>query len=367
MLRMNTLLDEKIYANALNLIPALGPVSLTKLLNHCNSFVNSWKANAEDYIAAGITAKTVDKIIADKQKINPEKAFAEVTRKQIEILLPPEKFYPKTLKEIIPAPPLIYVRGKKEILNSVCIGVVGTRKISNYGTLACEEVTLGLVQNGITIVSGLAFGVDACTLNTAVNNSGKAIAVLASDLDNASISPKTNFNLSQKILENGCLVSEFPLGMSVQKQNFPIRNRIISGLSLGTLVVEADVESGALITANYALDQNREVFAIPGSIFSPTSRGTNELIKKGAKLVTTAFDILEELNLSTKETTEQIVSDLSADENFILNFLSKEPIHVDELIKAAQLSANEINANLTILEMKGRVKNLGGAKYVKVR
>jgi len=362
------LLDEKIYGNALNLIPALGPVNLTKLLNYCGGFLKAWNADGQDYFNAGISPKTVDKIITDKQKINPEQSFAETTRRQIEILLISEKSYPQLLKEIIPAPPLLYVRGNKKVLNSLTVAVVGTRKISSYGTMACEEITLGLTNSGMTIVSGLAYGADAVALQTVVDNRGKGIAVLASDLNDTSIAPRSNFNLAQKILEKGCLVSEYPLGYSVQKQNFPIRNRIISGLSLGTLVVEADIESGALITANYSLEQNREVFAIPGSIFSPTSRGTNQLIKSGAKVVTSANDILEELNLDTEIVEAQTNNiEITEIESKILELLSKIPIHIDEIIKSAQVNPAIISANLTLLEIKGRIKNLGGAKYVKIR
>ncbi len=361
------LLDEKIYANALNSVPSLGPVSLTKLYNLFGSWISAWKGDGSDYIQAGLLPKIVNQIIADKRKINPEQSFAELARRQIETLLVSEKAYPKLLKEIIPAPPLLYIRGKLETLHSLTVGVVGTRKVSAYGTTACEDLVLGLVTNGVTIASGLAFGVDAVALNTAVNNSGRCIAVLASDLDNASISPKVNFNLAQRIMDNGCLVSEFPLGIAVQKGNFLARNRIISGLSVGTLVIEADRESGALITANYSLEQNREVFAVPGSIFSATSRGTNHLIKQGAKLVTSAFDILEELNISNSPLIQADSFEATAEETQILELLSQDPMHIDDLIKTIKLSPAIINSSLTMLEMKGRIKNLGGATYVKIR
>jgi DNA processing protein len=362
------LLDEKIYGNALNLIPSLGPVSLSRLRNHFGSFVKAWQAEEVDLEACGLQTKAIGQIIANKSKINPEQSFAEVTRRQIEIILPEEKAYPQLLKEIIPAPPLLYVRGKKEFLKSASIAVVGTRKMSNYGQMACEEITLGLTVSGLTIVSGLAFGIDSVALDTAVKNSGPAVAVLASDLDDTHISPRSNFTLAQKIMENGCLVSEFALGEGVQKGNFIARNRIISGLSLGTLVIEADAESGSLITANYALEQNRSVFAVPGSIFSAVSRGTNNLIKQGAKLVNSSYDILEDLNLDSSNLPDnQEMIETNEIEGQILQFLTKEPIHIDDLIKTVKLPPSEINANLTLLEMKGRIKNLGGAKYVKIR
>src|SRR6185436_1949426 len=212
-----SLLDEKIYGNALNLIPTLGPVSLTKLYNYFGSFVKAWNAVEDDYLNAGLAPKAIREIIANKQKINPEQSFAELTRRQIEIILITEKNYPILLKEIQPAPPLLYIRGQKDVLNTASIAIVGTRKMSTYGANACEEISSGLAQNGITVVSGLAFGVDAIAHNSALSNAGRTIAVLASDLDNFSISPRSNFNLAQKIMETGALISEYPLGIGVQK------------------------------------------------------------------------------------------------------------------------------------------------------
>ncbi len=363
----STLLEAKIYANAFNLIPDLGPVSLQKLFNYFNDWHSAWIGSGHDYIDAGLSAKTISQIIAKKPKINPEPLFAELTRRQIEVVLMSEPDYPQLLKEIHAAPPILYVRGQKQALNKLAIAVVGTRKMSNYGRQATEELVTGLVTNGAAIVSGLAFGIDAAALDTAVINQGVGVAVLASDLDNTNISPRSNFNLSQKILEHGCLISEYPLGMVVQKQNFPIRNRLISGLSLGTLVIEADVSSGALITANFALEQNREVFAIPGSIFSPTSRGTNQLIKKGAKLVNSAYDILEELNLDSQVLAEPLMQSVTSVEELILKHLAHPGLHINDLIKTVRLQAAAVNASLTLLEIKGRVKNLGGGQYVKVR
>jgi DNA processing protein len=271
------------------------------------------------------------------------------------------------LLEIAAPPPLLYVRGDKSVLNSTTVSVVGTRKISLYGKQVCEELISGLAQNNLTVVSGLAYGIDAEALNVCVKNEGRCIAVLASDLDNLSISPRTNFQLAQKIIQHGCLVSEYPLGMSVQKQNFPIRNRIISGLSLATVVIEADLESGSLITAHHALEQNREVFAVPGSIFSPTSRGTNELIRKGAHMAHSIGSILEELNLEGITPIEAESYEVSAEERLLLDHLSREPVQIEDLIRSVRLPAGQVNASLTILEMKGRVKNLGGAKYVRIR
>ncbi len=360
-------LENKIFAHAFNLIPELGPISLKKLFDYFGTLQSAWYADPFEYTNVGLRAKTISQIIARKNKINPEQAFAELTRRQIEVTLINEPEYPNLLREISASPAILYTRGNKKALNQLSIGVVGTRKMSAYGQQACEEVVSQLVQANVGIVSGLAFGIDAIALNACVTQEGIPVAVLASDLDNTSISPRSNFNLAQKIISMGCLVSEFPLGTQVQKQNFPIRNRIIAGLSVGTLVIEADIQSGALITANFALEQNREVFAIPGSIFSPVSRGTNALIKHGAKIVTSANDIIEELNLTPALAYESVSMEVSMEEEIILNSLTREPIHIDDLIKSVKLNPGAVNASLTLLEMKGRIKNLGGAKYAKIR
>ncbi len=361
------LLEAKIFANALNQIPELGSVRLAQLLAYFGSWAKAWTATTHDYIEAGMPINTVSKIIARKSKINPELSFAELSRRQIEIILSVEPEYPQLLKEISAPPPLLYAKGNKNILNSLALGIVGTRKISLYGKQVCIELVSGLVQNKINIISGLAFGVDAEALSACVENEGVGVAVLASDLDDASIAPRSNYQLAKKVMDKGCLVSEYALGSAVQKQNFPIRNRIISGMGVGTIIIEADIESGALITANYALEQNREVFAVPGSIFSPVSRGTNELIRKGAHIVTGVGSILDELNIESGDLDEPLELDSNETEQMVLTKLTREPTLAEELIRELKIPASELNACLTMLEMKGRVKNVGGAKYVKLR
>jgi DNA processing protein len=360
--------EEQMYANALNIIPQLGPVRLAHLLKTFGSFKKAWEANRADYVRIGFNPKIVEQVITLKSQIDPSLEYGKLGRHRIEVILINSSDYPEILKEISAAPPVLYVRGNKNVLNSSCLGVVGTRKMSQYGKAATGEIVTGLVNAQLTIVSGLAYGIDAQALLTATELGGRCIAVLATPIDDGSIAPKTNFNLAQTILKEGCIISEYPLNYSVQKMNFPIRNRIISGLSLGTLVVEADVDSGSLITANYSLEQNREVFAVPGQIFSEVSRGTNNIIKKGAKLVTSYVDILEELNLDVQTTpTFETERETTQQEQQIIESLTREPVHIDELVRALGLPAAEVNSTLLVLEMKGRVRNMGGAKFVKIR
>lgn len=360
-------LNNQIFGNALNLIPQLGPVGLGRLWRHFGSFESAWLTDANSYIDAGLNAKTISQIIAGKSKINPEQSFAELARRQIQVVTLDDPDYPPLLKEIAAHPPLLYIRGNPKALKTAGIGVVGTRKISPYGRQACEELVLGLIQNNLSIISGLAFGIDAEALTCCLREQGLPVAVLASDLNDTSISPRQNFKLAQEIIKTGCLVSEYPLGQTMQKQNFPIRNRIIAGLSLGTLVIEADQDSGSLITAKYALEQNREVFAVPGSIFSPVSRGTNQLIKQGAKLTASVQDILDELSIVPHAPIEMLAAEVSAEERRLLEILSREPQHIDELVRSLKQPAGKISASLTMLEMKGRIKHLGNAKYAKLR
>ena len=359
--------EAKIFANALNQIPELGAVRLERLRKFFGSWTKAWTAARADYERLGFSGDLAAKIIAKKSQINPEQSFAELARRSIEIILNTEPAYPELLREIPAAPPILYVRGCSSALAAMGLGVVGTRRISPYGRQACEELAAGLAQNNLSVISGLAYGVDAAILGAAIENGGVGIAVLASDLDDASIAPRSNYQLSQRLLARGCLVSEYALGAPVFKQNFPIRNRIISGLSLGTVVVEADLESGSLITANYALEQNREVFAVPGPIFSATSRGTNELIRKGAHVVTGIGSILEELNIDATTATAPIDAPDSPEERRVLEQLTREPTQIEDLIRELKIPAGQMNAVITILEMKGRIKNVGGAQYIKIR
>jgi DNA processing protein len=247
------------------------------------------------------------------------------------------------------------------------IAVVGTRKFTNYGQQITEEIVSQLAQQGITIISGLALGIDGIAHNATIEAGGKTIAVLGTGINKKHIYPAAHYQLSEKIIASGgALISEYPPGALPSKYSFPRRNRIIAGLSVGTLVIEAPEESGSLITAQYALDNNREVFAIPQNITSINSTGVNNLLKNGAHLITQAEDILEVLNLEKiKEfiDNQEIIPD-SPTEAKILEILTKEPIHVDVITKKTQLDSSTVNATLTLMEMKGKVRNLGGMNYI---
>ena len=269
--------------------------------------------------------------------------------------------YPELLREIYDPPANLYIRGNFSESDKLAIGVVGTRTFTSYGKQVTEDIVRDLAKAGITIVSGLAKGIDTFAHQTALRENGRTIAVLGSSIDEQSIYPSSNKDLAKKIIKKGALISEHPVGTKSERWYFAKRNRIISGLSLGVLVVEAPEKSGALITASQALEQNREVFVIPGSIYSRNSKGTNKLIQAGAKLVTSANDILEEFNLPLLE-NQKIIYKPNKEEEILLKIID-EPTHIDEIIKISKLNASVVNSTLMTLELKGVIRNAGAGYY----
>lgn len=273
--------------------------------------------------------------------------------------------YPELLKEIPDPPKTLYYQGKLPQDNEICLAVVGTRRCSPYGKQATLEIAGALNEAGIVIVSGLAPGIDTLSHQTAVERKKRTIAVLGSGLDKKSIYPQENLKLAKRILElDGCLISEYSPGTPASKFTFPQRNRLISGLSQAVLVIESKNKGGSLITANFAFSQKRKVFALPGSIYSLNSQGTHQLIKKGAKLVENANDVLIELDLTdlTLPGKKEIMGE-SFEENLILRSLEEEPLHLDKIIEKTKLEPNVAASTLTVLEIKEKVRNLGGNTY----
>jgi len=278
--------------------------------------------------------------------------------------------YPEILKEISGAPKQLFVRGSLPKNHEMNFAIVGTRAASEYGKTLAFKIAQELSELGFNIVSGLALGIDTESHLGALEGNGKTIAVVGSAIDDNSIYPVSNLKLVKKIVASGgAVIGEYAPGTKSEIWFFPERNRIISGLSRGVLVVEAPEKSGALITARLALEQNRDVFAIPGSIFSKNSFGTNFLIKNGAKVVTSVDDILEELNLTDlkikKESTEN--NSLAEEEKTVLNIIAKEPIHIDKICETAKMTASQTLSAVSMLEIKGLIKNIGGSKFVKFK
>ncbi|MCX6796026.1 MAG: DNA-processing protein DprA [Candidatus Falkowbacteria bacterium] len=357
------------YLVASHSFSKFGPMRIKRLKNYFPSFEQAFRANAAELKQAGIEENVANEFQSFRLNINPDELMARLAKENIKILTLSDDNYPRLLNEIYDPPPLLFYQGELKVDDDFSVAVVGARKYSHYGQQATEKIVFELAKNKITIISGLALGIDALAHQAALAAGGRTIAVLGSGIDKYSLYPADNRYLAEKIVgSNGLVLSEFPLGTPALKFNFPQRNRIISGLARGTLVVEAGEKSGSLITANFALDQNREVFAVPGNIFSDSSVGTNNLIKKGAKAITSAAEILEALDLAniTSYINSKTIIPESPEEEIILALLSHEPIHVDELIRSSALSVPQINSTLVLMEMKGMVKNLGNQNYVKI-
>lgn len=352
------------YWVGFSMISGIGQVKFGRIMDHFDDLQEAWHAGRSELQAAGLEDRLVNNILNRRRSIDLDEEMEKLERFGVHVLTQNDPSFPPRLKEIYDAPYVLYVKGNLTDEDESAITVVGTRRTTTYGREVTERLVTDLVQNGMTIVSGLARGIDTIAHRKALAAGGRTIAVFACGLD--TIYPAENRELAQEIARNGALVSDYPLGTKPRAENFPRRNRIVSGLSLGTLVTEASEKSGALITANLALQQDREVFAVPGSILSTASKGTNSLIKAGAKLVSDVNDILEELNLSTyprqMEFAELVPE--SDTESLLLKHLSQEPLHVDELSHRCSLPISVVSSTLTMMELKGMVNQLGNMNYV---
>ncbi len=352
---------------AFSQINRIGAKKFTLLKNYFSTLEQAWNASCFELIEAGIEHGLAEEIVLRRKNINPDEELEKLQKENISAVALDDEHYPKLLKQTYSPPFLLYYKGDLNNIHEQSLAVVGSRNITNYGKQITPQIVEQLLGQNILIVSGLALGVDSLAHLTCVRNKKPTVAVLGSGLDKQNIYPSINRSLAGEILANGgLLVSEFPVGMMPLRHNFPARNRVISGLCLGTLVIEAGESSGALITAHFALEQNREVFAIPGSINLPMSIGTNNLIKRGAKLVMSAEDIFEELNLKQLkqfQTAEQTIPD-SPEEGAIIKHLKTEPLHINEIVKLSDLTMQEVNSTLMMLEMKGKVRNLGNNSYI---
>jgi DNA processing protein len=347
-------------------VPGIGRIRISQLIDRFGSLAEAWKASESELRLAVSDSRSIDALLLTRSRLSLEAEMEKLARHKVQAIPCEHPCYPSRLKEIHDYPPVLYVRGTLPPEGHPCVAVVGTRRPTIYGRQVAEEMAADLARNDTTIVSGLARGVDSIAHQSALECGGKTIAVLASGLD--IIYPAENLKLAQHIMASGALVSEYPLGVRPRAENFPLRNRIMSGLSLGVLVVEAGERSGALITALQALEQNREVFAIPGSILSPTSKGTNRLIQEGAKLVCRCADILEELNLSMVAPRQLEIKEFAPAneaESGILEQLSPEPSHIDEICRSSGLTMPQVSSTLAMLELKGVVKRIGNMNYVR--
>lgn len=341
----------------------------TALLDYFRDFKSIYEGTQQEYIECGLSALGIKKIESEKE--NLDKAYAIVERckaLQIEVLCILDMDYPKLLRQIPDPPMVLFVKGEKGVLNTPILGIVGSRDCTEYGLEATYHLAEELASYGLTIVSGMAIGIDEAAHKGALK-SGKTIAVLGTGL--TVCYPRQNRAIYEKIPMQGCLVSEYDLSCEPRPYQFPKRNRIISGISLGVLVTQAGLRSGSLITAHLALEQGREVYALPGSIDNRLSKGTHELIKSGAQLVSEAKDVIEQLPVelqgvleeNKKNTLKNTHYKLAQDESIVYAYLSREPILIKELMKHTKLSYEKIYMILIKLENKGLIKKMIGERY----
>jgi DNA processing protein len=359
--------DEKKYWIGFNMVRGIGAVRFQQIRSYFNDLSMAWEAPASAYKQAGLPKRALTNLLKLRDEIDLDQVYDSILEKEIMVLTLLDEAYPRLLREIDQSPPVLYIRGELAPADEFAVAMVGTRRVSSYGQQITRDTSLYLAGNGLTIVSGLARGVDGLAHQHALKAGGRTIAVLGSGVD--VIYPPEHRKLAEAIIENGAVVSDYPLGTQPEGINFPPRNRIISGLSLATIVVEAGERSGALITADFALEQGRDVFAVPGNVLSPASRGTNRLIQKGAYALVSPQDVLDVLDLSQVEAIKSARQALPADEieAKILRVIGFEPIHVDEVCSLAGLPVDKVSAALTMMELKGMVQHVGGMRYASVR
>lgn len=363
----SSLMQDIKYWVAFNRIPGIGRARYAALEAYFGSLAAAWTAGPSDLRRAGLDKRSIASIQARRPSIDPDTSMSDLQARGITPLTWHDDRYPDRLKQIYDKPPVIYVRGEIKEQDDWGIAVVGTRQPTTYGREMAQLMSTELVRNGITVVSGLARGIDSVAHHSALDAGGRTIAVQACGLD--MVYPPEHRRLADQIAESGAVISDYPLDTRPRPDYFPRRNRIMSGLTLGTLVIEADEKSGALITASYALEHNREVFALPGTITSPKSKGPNRLIQEGAKLVTSIEDVLEELNLRVvpEQLVMQDLIEVSTPEADLLQFLSREPVHIDEVTRQCALPVSTVSSTLAMMELKGIVKQVGSMTYVKIR
>lgn len=360
-------MDEKAYWVGFNLVRGVGAVRVRNLLDHFGKLEYAWDAPAGALISAGLPARVVENFIVVRKQVNLDVVMQRVSDSGVQVITWDDAIYPRRLKEIDQPPPVLFVRGSINVEDDWAVSVVGTRRVTPYGRQVASEIARYLAQNGVTVVSGLARGVDAIAHQTAMQAGGRTLAILGSGVD--TIYPPEHRKLAEEISHQGAVISDYPLGTQPESRNFPPRNRIIAGLSLATIVVEAGETSGALITAEFAVEQGRDVFAVPGSILTPQSEGTNRLIEQGARPLLRMSEILESLKLEQipqKQASRKAIA-ASPEENRLLSCLTQDPRHIDEICALSGLPIQAVSATLTMMELKGLVTQVGGMNYVAAR
>lgn len=361
------MLDFRQYWVGFNLVKGIGAIRTRRLLDHFGSLEIAWQASPPELQAAGLSKKLIENLQKLRADISLDLIWEEIQNQDVQILTWEDDNYPSRLAELDNAPPVLYLRGALLPEDDWAVAIVGSRRVTAYGRQVTEDIARTLAHSGVTVVSGLARGVDSIAHQAAVDAGGRTLAVLGCGVDR--IYPPENRKLAEKVMANGALISDYALGTPPEAQNFPPRNRIISGLSMATIVIEAGAKSGALITANFAVEQGREVFSVPGSILSSQSKGTNRLIQKGAHPLLEPQDVLEtlELTLITEHRHARTALPADATEAQLFDVLGHEPLHVDEIRAQTKLPIEKVTATLALMELKGMVRQVSGMRYFAVK
>ncbi len=367
-------MDSRFYNVLLTMIPGLGPRTLRLLVEHFGNPQLAWSAKESELRAiTGLSGKIVDNLVNKRRIIRPDLEMEKLKNSGIGLLFRDDPDYPELLSHIYDPPGVLYYKGNPAVLQNKNFAIVGARKATHYGLNNAESIARDLSRAGLCIVSGMARGIDAAAHRGALSGSGATTAVLGCGVD--VVYPRENRKLMDEIIEKGIVLSEFPPGTSPIAGNFPQRNRIIAGMSEGIMVVEAAEKSGSLITADFALEQGREVFAVPGQVTNPLNRGAHRLIKQGARLVESAVDILEELGFDEcylpaannifAEKPNNMINDLTSDERRIYNITSDVPVSSEVIIQKSGNSAGDVLSILLAMELKGLLTQLPGQLYVR--
>jgi DNA processing protein len=354
---------ERDYWVALSIAAGIGPIRFQRLLQLCGGPRGAWEASDFDLAGAGLERRTADSLNQLRRTTTPQAIAANLAQLGIGVLTLVDDDYPPHLRHIADPPPVLFVRGSIRASDAHSVALVGTRRGSAYGRAVAQRLAADLALAGVTVVSGLAKGIDTCAHRAALDAGGRTLAVLGNGLDQ--VYPPENAALARQITEAGALLSEFAPGTPPDAVNFPRRNRIISGLSIATVIVEASERSGALITADFALEQGRDVLAVPGPIVSPLSVGPNELLKQGAIPVTGVDDILAVLGGGGGQIVARSMPQLAANESVVWEALGGDARHIDDLARSLGESAAEISATLAMLELKGLARQVGSMLYTR--
>lgn len=361
------MVDSRQYWLAFSFIKGIGAVRFKSLLDYFGDPQVAWNAPNQALREAGLSEKVIENLKQVRSSIDLEQVRDKIKAQDISVLILADDEYPRRLKELEQPPPVLFLKGELVPEDEWAVAVVGTRRVTAYGRQVAEEVASSLARNGITVVSGLARGVDSISHRAALDAGGRTIAVLGSGLDR--IYPPENRKLAERIVKQGALISDYPPGTPPEASNFPPRNRLISGLSLAVTVVEAGRTSGALITASFAADQGREVFAVPGNITAPGSKGTNRLIYDGAQPLLSTEQILEDLQLTmiSEHRAARVILPADATEAQLFETLGREPLHIDEIHNLTEMPIEKVTATLALMELKGMVRQVGGMHYIALR